>query len=100
MVETIAAKVERALVANPDLDLLVMAGGVAANSLLRERMSQLMEKRGGRTVMPGRALCTDNAAMVAYAAWLIAREGWQHELRMETIPRGKAIPDDMIFREL
>ena len=100
VVETIAAKVERALAANPDLDLLVMAGGVAANSLLRERMSQLMEKRGGRTVMPGRALCTDNAAMVAYAAWLIAREGWQHELRMETIPRGKAIPDDMIFREL
>ena len=40
------------------------------------------------------------AAMVAYASWLIAREGWQHDLRMETIPRGKAIPDDMFFREL
>ena len=73
---------------------------IAANSLLRERMAQLMEKRGGRTIMPGRALCTDNAAMVAYASWLIAREGWQHDLRMETIPRGKAIPDDMVFREL
>lgn len=100
VVETIATKVERALAANLDLDLLIMAGGVAANSLLRERMAQLMEKRGGRTIMPGRALCTDNAAMVAYASWLIAREGWQHDLRMETIPRGKAIPDDMIFREL
>ena len=100
VVETIATKVERALAANPDLDLLIMAGGVAANSLLRERMAQLMEKRGGRTIMPGRALCTDNAAMVAYASWLIAREGWQHDLRMETIPRGKAIPDDMFFREL
>ena len=91
---------ERALAANPDLDLLIMAGGVAANSLLRERMAQLMEKRGGHTIMPGRALCTDNAAMVAYASWLIAREGWLHDLRMETIPRGKAIPDDMVFREL
>ena len=100
VVETIATKVERALAANPDLDLLIMAGGVAANSLLRERMAQLMEKRGGHTIMPGRALCTDNAAMVAYASWLIAREGWQHDLRMETIPRGKAIPDDMFFREL
>ena len=100
VVETIATKVERALAANPDLDLLIMAGGVAANSLLRECMAQLMEKRGGHTIMPGRALCTDNAAMVAYASWLIAREGWQHDLRMETIPRGKAIPDDMFFREL
>ena len=100
VVETIATKVERALAANPDLDLLIMAGGVAANSLLRERMAQLMEKRGGHTIMPGRALCTDNAAMVAYASWLIARDGWQHDLRMETIPRGKAIPDDMFFREL
>ena len=100
VVETIATKVERALAANPDLDLLIMAGGVAANSLLRERMAQLMEKRGGHTIMPGRALCTDNAAMVAYASWRNAREGWQHDLRMETIPRGKAIPDDMFFREL
>lgn len=46
--------------------------------------------------MPSRALCTDNAAMIAYTGWLLGNAGYRHDLRMETVPRGKSIPDDML----
>lgn len=93
--DTLCAKVERALRQDPGIRTLIMAGGVAANSLLRQKMSALMEARGGRCLVPPPALCTDNAIMTAYAGWLLGREGWRHALDMETIPRGRKIPDDM-----
>ena len=46
---------------------LVIAGGVAANGYLRERLGALAESRGTRLVAPPQALCTDNAAMIAWA---------------------------------
>jgi N6-L-threonylcarbamoyladenine synthase len=48
---------------------LALAGGVAANSLLRERVLDVCEADGLRAFLPSRAMCTDNAAMVAAAAW-------------------------------
>lgn len=63
VVETLCVKVERALERHPDLRGLLVAGGVASNSLLRERAAALMRERGGKALMPSRALCTDNAAM-------------------------------------
>jgi N6-L-threonylcarbamoyladenine synthase len=48
---------------------LCLAGGVAANSALRERVLDACEEDGLRALLPSRALCTDNAAMVAAAAW-------------------------------
>ena len=73
-----------------------MAGGVACNSLLRDRIRQLMQGRGGEAFIPSGQLCTDNAAMIAHAAWLLGKNGYSHSLNMETIPRGKAIPNDML----
>ena len=96
VVETLAAKVERALRRLPDVSTLVMAGGVAANSLLRARMTELMTQRHGRICMPGPSLCTDNAAMIAHAGYLMAVHGLQHGLDIEAIPRGRAIPDDAL----
>lgn len=96
VVDTLCAKARRALDRNPDLKTLVLAGGVAANSLLRQRMSDLMRERGGTVCIPSAHLCTDNAAMIAYAGWLLGREGFLHPLDMETIPRGRKIPDDMV----
>ena len=46
---------------------LVAAGGVAANRRLRGRLSALAEHAGLRFVAPPPSLCTDNAAMVAWA---------------------------------
>ena len=93
--ETLMEKTRRALDRNPDLRRLIVAGGVAANSMLREQAAALMQSRGGEAIFPPPRLCTDNAAMVAYAGWLLGSEGWEHPLSLETIPRGRAIPDDM-----
>ena len=46
---------------------LVVAGGVAANRFLRDRLTTLAERRGFAFVAPPLALCTDNAAMIAHA---------------------------------
>jgi tRNA N6-adenosine threonylcarbamoyltransferase len=48
---------------------LCLGGGVAANSLLRERLLDACVEEGIRGFLPSRAMCTDNAAMVASAAW-------------------------------
>ena len=50
-------------------DRLVMAGGVSANSRLREAMAERCRREGIRLYLPDKALCTDNAAMIASAAY-------------------------------
>jgi N6-L-threonylcarbamoyladenine synthase len=58
---TIAAATTR------DLGTVVLAGGVAANSRLRERMQSACDSEDLRLVVPSIRLCTDNGAMVAAA---------------------------------
>ncbi len=48
---------------------LCLAGGVAANSQLREAFLDVCVADGVRAFLPSRAMCTDNAAMVAAAAY-------------------------------
>jgi N6-L-threonylcarbamoyladenine synthase len=48
---------------------LVLGGGVAANSALRARVEAVAEASGRRCFLPPADLCTDNAAMIAAAAW-------------------------------
>ncbi len=50
------------------LPALVIAGGVAANQTLRSRLSDLADRHNVKLVAPPPALCTDNAAMIAWAA--------------------------------
>ncbi|MEX3011770.1 tRNA (adenosine(37)-N6)-threonylcarbamoyltransferase complex transferase subunit TsaD [Hoeflea sp. TYP-13] len=47
---------------------LVVAGGVAANHMIRQALEDLCEKNGFRFVAPPHRLCTDNAVMIAWAA--------------------------------
>jgi N6-L-threonylcarbamoyladenine synthase len=63
IVEALALRVERGL-RETGLGRLAVGGGVAANGPLRERMAGL----GVELHVPERALCTDNAAMIASAA--------------------------------
>jgi N6-L-threonylcarbamoyladenine synthase len=55
---------------------IVVSGGVAANSELRRRFQAEADKRGLPVAFPSLALSTDNAAMIAAAAWpkFVARE--------------------------
>ena len=66
VVATLVAKTLRALDAVPRA-VVVVAGGVGANARLRARLAAATAARGVRVVYPRPELCTDNAAMIAYA---------------------------------
>jgi N6-L-threonylcarbamoyladenine synthase len=52
---------------NPARPTLVVAGGVAANTMIRSALGDLASSNGFTLITPPLALCTDNAAMVAWA---------------------------------
>ena len=54
---------------------LVIAGGVGANRLLRERLAQRVTGLRAQVFFPPLALCTDNGAMIAFAAALRVEAG-------------------------
>ena len=57
----------RLALAKSDAPTLVVAGGVAANQAIRRALSGLAEREGRRFSVPPAWLCTDNAAMIAWA---------------------------------
>jgi tRNA N6-adenosine threonylcarbamoyltransferase len=67
-VEVLVTKARRA-VAETGARSLCLGGGVGANTLLRLRVAEVCEEDGVAAVIPPPHLCTDNAAMVAAAAW-------------------------------
>lgn len=68
VVDVLVAKARRAA-REVGAKALALGGGVAANSLLRERFVAACEADGIRSFVPSRAYCTDNAAMIASAGW-------------------------------
>ena len=66
MVDVLAGKALGALRAT-GLAQLVVAGGVGANRLLRERLRSDAARRGVRVFFPEMEFCTDNGAMIAFA---------------------------------
>ena len=48
---------------------ICLGGGVAANRLLRAEIQRVCDEDGRRALLPSNDMCTDNAAMVAAAAW-------------------------------
>jgi N6-L-threonylcarbamoyladenine synthase len=69
VVEVLVAKCTRALEAT-GLTTLVVAGGVGANKQLRSALDKEGERRGFDVFYPEPELCTDNGAMIAFAAAL------------------------------
>ena len=67
IVEVLAAKSIKAL-KQTGLKRLVVAGGVGANSLLRSKLAQALKPLKAQAYFPPLALCTDNGAMIAFAA--------------------------------
>ena len=96
--DTLRIKVERALARERGVAALVVAGGVAANSRVRAVMRDLAESFGLELFLPSPGLCTDNAAMIAYAGELYAEAGFAHDLDLDAIPRGRAVPEDWARR--
>jgi N6-L-threonylcarbamoyladenine synthase len=74
-------------VQHPDSQHFVVAGGVAANQYLRGRLETLAAEFGMMLVAPPIKLCTDNAAMIAWAGLERFRLGMTDTLAFEPRPR-------------
>ncbi len=85
------ALVTKTLAAAKDLKLsqVAMAGGVAANSALREAMEEGCKKKGLKLYYPSPIFCTDNAAMIGAAAYYEFLGGTRHGLDLNAIPNLK-----------
>jgi N6-L-threonylcarbamoyladenine synthase len=59
-----------------------LGGGVAANTALRERLKQEAERRGFNIVVPPKALCTDNGAVIAAVGQSLLDRGEAGDLRL------------------
>jgi N6-L-threonylcarbamoyladenine synthase len=82
----LARKVGKAL-EHTGAQVLVAAGGVAANQAVRAALAETCAKNGARFSAPPPSLCTDNAAMIAYAAGLRLLKEGQNPLT-QTLPYG------------
>jgi len=65
---------------------VTIAGGVASNSLLREKMTQVCGKHGIDVLYPTPILCTDNAAMIASAGYFGYLENNFSDLSLNAVP--------------
>ena len=73
--EAVAKKISLAIDEHPDMNALVVAGGVAANSHLREVLSQVAKKKGIPLYIPALSLCGDNAAMIGAQGYYEYKNG-------------------------
>ncbi len=83
--DVLAEKSRRALALCPGISAFAVAGGVAANATLRARLTAI----AGATpfLAPPLALCTDNAAMIAWAGIERLRLGHTDDLTLSARPR-------------
>jgi N6-L-threonylcarbamoyladenine synthase len=73
VVDVLVAKARRAA-REVGATALAIGGGVAANSLLREQFLTACTEESLQAFLPSRAMCTDNAAMIASAGWYRLRD--------------------------
>jgi len=86
VVDTLAIKCRRAL-EQTGLKTLIIAGGVSANSRLREKLSASLAKVGGKVFYARHEFCTDNGAMIAYAGCRRLMAGQREGLSISALPR-------------
>jgi N6-L-threonylcarbamoyladenine synthase len=84
VVDSIVAKVELAL-EKTGCRTVAIGGGVAANTLLRDSLTDLGRRRGAAVFVPPLSLCTDNAAMGAIA-WERLERGDDDGLELDVRP--------------
>ena len=65
---------------------IVMAGGVASNTRLRELISEKAAEHGIEVLRPSPVLCTDNGAMIASAAYYAYKAGERSGYDLDAVP--------------
>ena len=73
---------------------VALAGGVAANRLLRERLGQEVRDRGGQFYCPAFEYCTDNAAMIAATGLYHLSLGERADWTVDATPRLSLSPQN------
>ncbi|MGF7059829.1 tRNA (adenosine(37)-N6)-threonylcarbamoyltransferase complex transferase subunit TsaD [Brassicibacter mesophilus] len=88
VIEVLVDKVVKAAKKN-NTKTVVMAGGVAANEGLRNRLNEASKKENLDIRYPSKILCTDNAAMIGCAAYYGYLKGHTANLELNAIPNLK-----------
>ncbi|WP_299305402.1 tRNA (adenosine(37)-N6)-threonylcarbamoyltransferase complex transferase subunit TsaD [uncultured Litoreibacter sp.] len=84
--DVLAKKTRRAL-QHSHAPAIAVAGGVAANKTIRAALEQVANEAGARFTAPPMALCTDNAAMIAWAGIERLRLGLVDDMSLAARPR-------------
>lgn len=84
--DVMAEKTRRALTESR-ADAIAVAGGVAANETIRAALEQVAQSANARFLAPPMALCTDNAAMIAWVGIERARLGLFDDMSLKAYPR-------------
>ena len=82
--DVIIANVKRAIKIT-GTDKIALAGGVAANSMLRNKMQEMASAENVKFYCPSPVLCTDNAAMIGCAAYYDYLDGKVADLKVNAI---------------
>jgi N6-L-threonylcarbamoyladenine synthase len=69
------------------LDRIFVAGGVACNERLREKMTEAAAKAGKTATFPSPQYCSDNAAMIAGLGWPLFESGAIADMTLDASPR-------------
>ena len=85
---SIINKTEKAI-QDYDIKSLIVAGGVAANSALREKVEGLTSKLNVDLTIPPMKYCTDNAAMIGAAAYFAYKDGRIADLKLNSVSQDK-----------
>jgi N6-L-threonylcarbamoyladenine synthase len=93
VVDCLVDRTRRALGRVPAATALVVAGGVAANLNIRSALTTVAEERGLPFVAPPPWLCTDNAAMIAWAGAMRFESGLADPLDAPARARWPLDPD-------
>jgi N6-L-threonylcarbamoyladenine synthase len=87
VVDCVTDRVARALAQCGEVTALVVAGGVAANASICGALQGLAERHGLPFISPPLWICTDNAAMIAWAGQERYAQGWFDALDVAPRPR-------------